>query len=195
MRRFKFRFESVERARKAEEEGALRGFSVAHRAYSGETARLETFLHELSISLERREGLGIPPVPVAHFRAEDDFISGTKVRIAHAEVRIRKARRQLERAFEGYLAARRRRMTVEKLRDRDRESYLKDRSKAERKIQDEIYVTRARFAHTGGWEDSEESRRPRDFEGDEGPRSCGVKWTPRGAGGGADGRRDGNDAS
>ena len=145
MRKFRFRFDTVERVRREKEREAMRVLAGAQEALRAAFERKSALERELHASLARREMLGAVPVGVEAFVLEESFIAGTKRWIAQAENAIARARKELAKRIDEYLKARRRTKVMEKLKARDLAVYRKERAKAERKEVDDIYVMRARF--------------------------------------------------
>src|SRR5690606_23057763 len=107
MRKFRFKFATLEKARRDAQDKALRSLAEAQRAYQAAVNRKQELRSRLEESLARREELGGAPTSVGAFLLENDFISGTKLRIQHAEQGIFRARKGVEKALRGYLIARR----------------------------------------------------------------------------------------
>lgn len=145
MKRFRFQFETVLKARKSREEDMLRALGAAQQAYQSELRAKGALLSDLDLSLKRRETLGIEPVGPLAFRLEEDFISGQKQRLTRADQAILRASRGVEKALRGYLHARRQTRMIEVLREKAFEEYKKARAKTEQKQLDDMIVMRARL--------------------------------------------------
>lgn len=151
-KKFRFRFESVEKVRKLREDEALRALAAAQRAFQDAVSRRARLGERLRLSLERRESLGGASgqaIATAPFRLENDFIAGTKQRIIQAEQGILRARRGVEKALKVYLNARRQTKVIETLREKDYAEYRKAMAKKEQKDLDDLYVMRARLKSLG----------------------------------------------
>lgn len=143
MKKFKFRFQAVEELRIRKEEEAMRAFAEAQELFRAEVGRRNELLGQLEGSMLRRESLANEPTLPANFALEEGFIAGTKQRIIQQEQAIYRAARRVRKAHQEFLAARRERMVIEKLRERELEEYKKAAAKKEQKELDELYVTRA----------------------------------------------------
>lgn len=154
MKRFKFRFQAVEKVRKTREDEQLRLLGVAQRAHSQAVFRKNSLLAELEGALERREKLGSEAVPVSAFMIENDFIVGTKQRVIQADQAILRATRGVEKALRAYLAARKQTRMIEILREKEFAEYKKEMGKRADRELNELYVMRQRLD------------RPLDREGD-----------------------------
>lgn len=156
MRRFRFRFEVVERVRKAKEGEALRSLSEAQGVYQQALAHKSSLLKKLSQALERREKLGIEAVTPVAFRTETDFITGTKQRIIMADQAIVRATRGVEKALRAYLFARKQVRTIEALRERHFLEFKKALAKKEQRDLDDLYTMRSRLVAIAAGVTSEE---------------------------------------
>src|SRR5437016_6197670 len=119
MRKFRFRLESVEKVRKTRETQALGVVGIAQHALSNEKNKKSDLLIELDRALLERETLASKESDINELKVVDQFIVGHKQRITRAEVAIKKAEKNVERAMQAYLAAKRAYMVIETLRDRD----------------------------------------------------------------------------
>src|SRR5262245_46098109 len=128
MRKFRFRFETVLKARKTKEEDALRALGAAQRAYQEELSRKAALLKRLEESLIRRERLGIEPVGAVDFQLEQDFIVGTKQRLIKQDQAIFRASKAVEKALRAFLHARRQTTMMETLREKDFADWRKQRA-------------------------------------------------------------------
>lgn len=145
MKRFKFRFESVEKVRKMREDEALAALGAAQRKLQGEINAKNSLLATLADALLRRENLGREGTSIQAFRTEDAYIQGTKQRIIQADQAILRATRIVEKAMQRYLGARRNKRMIETLRERDQEEFRKAKAKWEQKQSDDMAVMRARL--------------------------------------------------
>jgi flagellar export protein FliJ len=145
MRKFRFKFEALERVRKAREDDCLHALSQAQSAFRDAVERKNDRVRELEEALIRRERLGSEPVSVNAFVLEEDFIVGTRQRIVQSEQAILRAKRGVEKALRAYLEARRQCRMIEVLREKASAEFKKERSKQEQKQLDDIYVMRSRL--------------------------------------------------
>jgi flagellar export protein FliJ len=145
MKRFRFKFEAVERVRRIREEEALRALAQAQRQYQLALDHKANLQNELENALIRRESLGQQAVSVIAFHTEQDFINGTKQRIIQAEHMISRAARQVEKMLRTYLHTRKQLKTIEMLREKAFSEYKAERQKYEQKQLDDLNIMRARF--------------------------------------------------
>ncbi len=145
MKKFKFKFESVEKVRKSREEEALRHLGSAQTNLANAQAFRNNLVDQLNQSLLRREELARTQAAILQYQLENDFISGSRVRILHAENTIKKARKAVERALQHYLNQRRQTKTIEMLREKHLTEYKKEKNRYEQKVQDDLYVMRSQL--------------------------------------------------
>jgi flagellar export protein FliJ len=143
MKRFKFRLEAVEKVRKKNEEDAMRVLSDARRRLSDLVARGEEQQQALQSALNRREKLGLSPTAPAEYHTEEDFIVGTKFRIAQIAQQILKAQKGVEKATRFFIHARRQLHVITTLREREHEAFRKEQQRREQKSIDEMVVMRS----------------------------------------------------
>jgi flagellar export protein FliJ len=146
-KKFRFRFETVQKVRKSRENETLKALADAQRAFQQALSNRAQLGQRLLLSLERRESFGKNRQPLATtpFQLENSFIAGTKQRIIQAEHGIQRARRGVEKALRAYLHARRQTKIIESIRDKDYAEYRKAMAKKEQKELDDLYVMRARL--------------------------------------------------
>lgn len=149
MKRFQFKFAPILKQRKVREEQALRALGDAQRAYQEELHRKQKMLFDLEQALLRREGLGSSePVGALSFQLEEEFIQGTKRRIARQDQAIVRASKTVSKALREYLAARKQTRMMEVLREKAYAEYRRERAKWEQKNADDLTVMRARLRGT-----------------------------------------------
>ena len=168
MKKFQFKFKSVEQVRKSREDAALRVLAEAQRALM--TARLnrEELGVQLKTALERREKLADQIIGAEAYKLENYFIIGLKQRIIQADHGIIRSNRQVEKTMRTYLSARRQTRAIEVLRERAYEAYKKDGARREQRALDDLYVMRARFSQVTpdgeGRTQTEELRQVGEFD-------------------------------
>lgn len=143
MKKFTFRFSAVLKDRKLREEEALRALGDAQREHQRVISEKDSLRKELEQSLIRREGLGAAPTPVLAFQLEQEFIAGTRQRLARQEQAIYRARRSVEKALRAYLNARRQTRMLEMLYERHHDEWKRERRKKLEKELDDLTVMRA----------------------------------------------------
>jgi len=145
MKKFQFKFETVEKVRKTREDEALRLLAQAQRVFQQARNHKERLVNDLNEALLRRELLAKEVVTVVAFFVEEDFITGTKQRIVYADQAILRAKRGVEKAIRFYLYARRQTRTIEILREKAYEEYKQQTKRQEQKEINDLHVMRARL--------------------------------------------------
>lgn len=145
MRRFKFRFEAVEKVRRMREQQVLRLLGNAQRDLENARARKRRQQDALARGQLEREQLGRTPVTRADFALADDFIRGTEQRIRQADHSIARAEKALQKAQRVYLLARRQLRAIELLREKHLAEWKRETAKREQKVIDDLVSARARL--------------------------------------------------
>ncbi|MFN7685940.1 MAG: flagellar export protein FliJ [Oligoflexia bacterium] len=143
MKRFKFRLEAVQKIRKRNEEEAMRVLADARHRLSELLKHGESLQRAVEAALIRKESLGAEPVSGAAFKIEEDFIAGSKLRIAQLAIRVSKAQRAVEKAMRFFIHARRQLHVIETLREREFEAFKRQVQKREQKEMDDLVTMRA----------------------------------------------------
>jgi len=79
------------------------------------------------------------------FQMEQDFITGTKQRILHAERDIARATRVVEKALRIYLHARRQTKMLELVYEKEYKEFRRAQAKREQKLLDDMVIMRDRL--------------------------------------------------
>lgn len=146
MKRFRFRFEAVERVRKAKEQEALKTLGSAQQAHASAVQHKFSILEKMAVSLQRREELASESAAtVLSYQIETIFIEGSRHRLILAEQSIIRAKRNVEKALRVYLYARRQLRMIENLREKAFLEFKKEMNKREQKQIDEINTLRAKM--------------------------------------------------
>ena len=140
MKKFRFRFQTIQQLRDREEKEALKDFSNEQKKFRTEVEKKNSIIRSLENSLTRRENLAPSGAGSAHYCLEDAFILGSKVRIYQQEMAINRAEKSLRKSFRNYVDKRQKRMTMDKLREKELAAYKKEKKKQEQKELDEFYV-------------------------------------------------------
>ena len=143
MRKFHFKLEAVEKVRKSREQDALRELAAAQRVLQAEKEHKMELISSLQESLVRREEFAKESVTRVVYDTENDFISGTKIRIQQADQAIERAQRKVEKAMAYYLSCRQQRRMIEKLREKAYLAYREEVRLHELKQLDDLYVMHA----------------------------------------------------
>ncbi len=143
MKRFKFRFDAVEKVRRNREQQVLRLLGASQRDLEAAQARKRKLTERLATALAAREKIGLQSAYPADFGISTDFIQGTKQRIIQADGAIARAKRALEKATRVYLIARRQLRAIETLREKHHEEWKRERSKKEQKELDDLVIMRS----------------------------------------------------
>jgi flagellar export protein FliJ len=148
MKRFKFRFETVERFRKTKESEALRALASVQTHYQTALAFKNGLIEQQNQARIRLEMLGKENSnfqSVIAFQLESQFISGNTQRLIKADQWIFRAKRAVEKSLRFYLHARKQLKMIETLRERDFSEFKKQMAKKEQKDLDELNTMRARI--------------------------------------------------
>lgn len=121
----------------------MRVLADARRRLMDLVAHGESQKIALEAALLRREKLGETPIGPASFLMEDDFIVGTKFRIAQIAQQVIKAQKGVEKATRFFLHARKQLHVITTLREREFEIFKKEQQRLEQKRVDEMVVMRA----------------------------------------------------
>lgn len=142
MKRFQFKFESLEKVRKIREEEALLSLARAQGELVSARSRKEQIETSIEESMERKEQLAEKiSSPVEH-ALEVDFIAGAKYRKIGAEKAIVKAERNVEKAMRTYLSARRQTRMIEILREKAKAQFRVETNKQIQRQLDDLMILR-----------------------------------------------------
>lgn len=151
MARFKFRLSTIEKHRKLEEENERVNLLKTVQ----ETKSIEKKLIELD-SREvwaRNEFASIGEsgssqlLTTNAFYVIDKFIRGQEVRRKELQVELRHKQLEMTAAYNSFLDARKKRLTVEKLREKKLREFVKEQRKKEIKEIDDLNIMRRRFSN------------------------------------------------
>ena len=143
MKRFKFRLEAVEKVRKRNEEEAMRVLADARRRLGELLSQGEKLTSALDAAAARKQALTKNISNSAQFAIEEDFIAGTKLRIAQLAQSVSRAQRGVEKATRFFLHARRQLHVITTLKERELDAFKREQSKREQKEIDDMVVMRA----------------------------------------------------
>ena len=157
MKRFKFRFEAVEKVRKSHEQTAQRIFAEAQRIYQEGIDHKVSLQNLLNKTLISREDLSKNEISSQAFVLETEFIEGTKIRMIQADQVILRSRKRLEKAMRAMVLARKSVNTLEILKEKDFDLYKKIKRKdAERELDDLFVMRSGRAANESENQEQEE---------------------------------------
>ena len=143
MRRFKFRFEAVEKIRHNREQQVLRLFGSAMRDLERAKSYKQNLVNKLERAKEERESLSSRPARPADFALVDQYVVGTKARIIQSNNAIARAEKALEKARRVYLFARQQLKAIELLRERHHLEWKREVAKIEQKRVEDVVNSRA----------------------------------------------------
>lgn len=149
MKRFKFRFESVEKVRSVREKQALGEVARTQQALFAEENRKKSIEEKISSALADRENLSNAVVGSREYQLMDAYVSGLKQDRVRSDVAIRRLKRSVEKAMARAILARRDLKMIETLRERDISEFRKERSHYEQKQYDELAIMRSRLSQEG----------------------------------------------
>ena len=153
-RKFRFRLEAVEKVRRAKEQEALRGLSVAQAKYHDALSEKRRLFDENERSLARREALAATAQPVLAYQIENEFIAGNRVRFVQADQAIFRTRKFVEKALREVILAKRAVRALELLREKDYAEWKVALRKREQKQLEEVYASRPRMGEETEWSES-----------------------------------------
>ena len=156
MNKFDFKFQAVLQVRKIREREFLRQLARTQKAYQEELRKKSQLNLQLEKSFERRENLGSMNEDVASFHLEDNFVIGTKQKIAQADSAITRATKAQERALQTYLIAKGQSKIIETLLKKAKEEHRRALRRKEEKALDELIMMRNRLTKEGYEIDSNE---------------------------------------
>lgn len=145
MKRFKFRFESVEKVRSVREKQALGEVARTQQALFSEENNKKQIEEKIQAALIARENLANGIVGSREYQLATSYLAGLKQDLARADVAVRRAKRGVEKAMTRALLARRDLKMIETLRERDVSEFKKERSHYEQKQYDELSIMRNRM--------------------------------------------------
>jgi len=149
MKKFHFKYETVDKVRKGREKEAMRLLGLAQRILEDAKNRKLALEEDLRQSYARRQEFCEKADTVSPLQMEDDFIEGTKIRITQAGQAIQRASRGVEKVMKIYLHARKQVKVMDILREKHFAEYKKDVSKREQRSLDDLYVMRDRLRRVG----------------------------------------------
>jgi flagellar export protein FliJ len=138
MKRFKFRLEAVLKERKRQEDLRQREWVLARNILQG--------MIDQKNALEKRLGEAIGEMTEVSGKSSgmadvlEGFISGQKHRITWKTLEIERGSKLVERKRQEYVAASQKRKALEKLKEKQHETWLDELKKRELKALDDTYI-------------------------------------------------------
>ena len=154
MAKFKFQLESVEKVRLQKEQKMLEVLSESQRDYLAKIQAKRGLLAKKQLAFERKNELVSRDASINEIRLSEDYITGLNSHIVKADQAIIRARRFLDQAMRNYIAARKERMMIDRLKEKALEEFKLEQSRLEQRKLDDLITMRARLNH--GPIDSEE---------------------------------------
>jgi len=124
----------------------MRVLADARRRLGELVAQGEKLTTALDAAAARKQELGRNSSNSSQFAIEEDFIAGTKLRIAQLAPAVARAQKGVEKATRFFLHARRQLHVITTLRERDGEAFNREQAKREQKEIDDMVVMRANRA-------------------------------------------------
>lgn len=155
MAKFKFQLEAVEKVRIQKEQKMLEELAVAQKSYLEKIEAKRELLNKKQEAFVKKNELISRDSSINDIRLIEEYIVGIKQNIIRADQAIVRSRRFLEQAMRHYIAARKERMMVDKLKDKALEEFKLEQSRLEQKRLDDLITMRARLNH-GPIDDEEE---------------------------------------
>jgi flagellar FliJ protein len=154
MAKFKFQLESVEKVRMQKEQKMLEVLSESQRDYLAKIQAKRGLLGKKQLAFESKNELVSRDASINEIRLSEDYITGLNSQIVKADQAIIRARRFLDQAMRNYIAARKERMMIDRLKEKALEEFKLEQSRLEQRKLDDLITMRARLNH--GPIDSEE---------------------------------------
>lgn len=145
MKKFNFKFTAVLDFRMKRERDALRNLAIRQTAYRNELDRKSKLLLNLENSLIRRENLGNYTLQINAYQVEQNYIIGTKQMIIQSDQAILRAKKEMEKSLQIYLAAKKQTKSIEILKEQSYQRYKKEKLRLEQKEQDDLATMRSRL--------------------------------------------------
>jgi len=146
MKKFKFRFESVETLRNSQEQAALKFFAEAQMALQFQLENKMNILNQIDANLSKKESLASQAsTSVESFHIQQNFINGLKQKVIQADALILKAQKNLRVAFDRFKAARQNKKIIETIKDKDFKNYKKEYLKHENNKLQDLYTMRSKI--------------------------------------------------
>ncbi|MBS1958652.1 MAG: flagellar export protein FliJ [Bdellovibrionales bacterium] len=147
MAKFKFQLEAVEKVRIQKEQKMLEDLAVAQRNYLEKVKAKRELLAKKQDAFVKKNELVSRDASINDIRLLEEYIIGLKQNIIRADQAIVRSRRFLEQAMRHYIAARKERMMVDKLKEKALEEFKLQEARLEQKRLDDLITMRARLNH------------------------------------------------
>ena len=169
MKKFKFRLEAVLVERKKAEDGRLRDWAQTKRM-------LQQLVDDLSLLESKLQGAFVDCTSTAQATSGsalgtigllgsiENYINGTKTRIAWKRRDIERGSKLVEKARQLYLQAKQRRNVLEKLKENQFERYKLAAHKHELRQLDDVYIMNGAARKRMDLEDQMQEMTPQDLE-------------------------------
>lgn len=142
MKRFKFRFESVEKVRSVREKQALGEVARTQKLLLDAENYAKSIEEKIAAALSHRENLSNERVGSREYQLADVHVLGLKQERVRAETVVRRAKRSVEKAMARAILARRDLKMVETMKEHDIAEFRRERSHYEQKQYDELSIMR-----------------------------------------------------
>jgi flagellar FliJ protein len=155
MAKFTFKLDAVEKFKIQKEQKMLEELGISQRNYQKKIAEKKELLAKKQESFVKKNELLSRDASINEIRLQEEYIIGLKQQIIRADQAIIRSRRFLDQDMRKYIAARKERMMIDRLKEKAFEEFKWEQSRLEQKKLDDLITMRARLNH-GPIEDEEE---------------------------------------
>ena len=147
MAKFKFKLDSVEKVRLQTEQKKLEELSLCQRTYQEKIAHKKSLLSKKQESFLSKNELVSRDASINDIRLIEDYITGLNHQVIRADQSIIRSRRFLDQAMRHYIAARRERMMIDRLKEKALEEFKLGEARLAQKNLDDLITMRSRLNH------------------------------------------------
>lgn len=147
MAKFKFKLDSVEKVRLQTEQKKLEELSLCQRTYQEKISHKKSLLSKKQASFLNKSDLVSRDASINDIRLLEDFITGLNHQLVRADQAIIRSRRFLDQAMRQYIAARRERMMIDRLKEKALEEFKIGEARLAQKNLDDLITMRSRLNH------------------------------------------------
>jgi flagellar FliJ protein len=146
MKKFIFRLESVLQERKRQEDFRLREWSIVNKMLldlKDQQRNLEE--KKIQVSNHISDLMSMKSMNVSIIQTADQYLHGLNLQIQWKKEDITRAEKFVARKKDDWLQARKKRMILEKLKEKKNAEHKKDAAKREQRLVDDLNLMRARL--------------------------------------------------
>ena len=147
MAKFRFKLDAVEKIRVQKEQKMLEELANSQRNYQGRISEKRALMAKKQESFVKKNELLSRDASINEIRLMEEYIVGLKQQIIRADQAIIRARRFVDQDMRKYIAARKERMMIDRLKEKAMEEFKVEQSRLEQKKLDDLITMRARLNH------------------------------------------------